>query len=138
MEPQVIMEKDNKMRETKIQGITPFLWFDSQAEEAGRFYTSVFKNAKINLITRYGSAGALASGRKEGSVMTVAFQIEGQEFVAINGGPIFQITPSISFFVNCDSTREIDALWEKLSEGGTVMMELDKYPFSEKYGWYPG
>jgi len=118
-----------------MQKITPFIWFDNQAEEAVNFFTSIFKNSKIKTVTRYGEAGAKVSGMQKGTVMTIAFQIEGQEFVAINGGPVFEITPSISFFVNCENQQEIEALWEKLSKGGTVLMELDKYPFSEKYGW---
>lgn len=89
----------------------------------------------IKTLVRYGEAGAKASGQQKGSVMSIAFRIEGQEFVALNGGPVFQITPAISFFVNCETLQEIDRLWEKLSDGGTVFMELDKYPFSEKYGW---
>jgi len=117
------------------QKINPFLWFDSNAEEAANFYISVFNNTKITSINRYSEAGAHASGQQAGSVMTVAFHIEGYEFVAINGGPVFQINPSVSFFVNCHSVEEIDSLWAKLSKNGTVMMELDKYPFAEKYGW---
>ena len=122
--------------ETKpIQKITPFLWFDNQAEEAVNFYTSIFKNSSISTINRYSEAGADVAEMSKGSVMTVAFQIEGQDFVALNGGPVFQITPVISFFINCDTTQEIYRLWEKFSEGGKVMMELDKYHFSERYGW---
>jgi predicted 3-demethylubiquinone-9 3-methyltransferase (glyoxalase superfamily) len=135
MGTQIIPESGKKMKGTGIQKITPFLWFDSQAEEAVSFYTSIFNNSKTRIVTRYGAEGAKASGRPEGTVMTIAFQIEGQEFVALNGGPVFKITPSISFFVNCDTPGEIDKLWEKLSKGGSVLMELDKYPFSEKYGW---
>jgi predicted 3-demethylubiquinone-9 3-methyltransferase (glyoxalase superfamily) len=120
---------------TSSQKISPFLWFDNQAEEAVNFYTSIYKNSNISTISRYGEEGARASGRRKGSIMTIAFQLEGQDYVAINGGPVFQITQAISFFVNCDTLREIDTLWEKLSEGGTVLMEFDKYPFSEKYGW---
>ena len=97
-----------------IQKITPFLWFDHQAEEAVRFYTSVFKNSKVETVTRYGEVGP---GPK-GSVMTMAFQIEGQQFVALNGGPHFKFTEAISFVVNCETQEEVDELWEKLSEGG--------------------
>jgi predicted 3-demethylubiquinone-9 3-methyltransferase (glyoxalase superfamily) len=97
-----------------IQKITPFLWFDHQAEEAARFYTSIFKNSRVETVTRYGESGP---GPK-GSVMTVAFQIEGQEFVALNGGPLFKFTEAISFVVNCETQAEVDELWEKLSEGG--------------------
>jgi len=97
-----------------IQKITPFLWFDYQAEEAARFYTSIFKNSKVETVTRYGESGP---GPK-GSVMTVAFQIEGQKFVALNGGPLFKFTEAISFVVNCETQAEVDELWEKLSDGG--------------------
>lgn len=97
-----------------MQKITPFLWFDGRAEEAMNFYTSTFKNSKVGRISRYGEAGP---GPK-GSVMTATFQVEGQEFVALNGGPLFKFTPAISFFVNCETQQEVDELWEKLSEGG--------------------
>ena len=101
-----------------MQKITPFIWFDSQAEEAANYYVSLFKNSKILKVTRYDMESAKASGRPAGSVMTVAFQLAGQEFVALNGGPTFQITGGISFVVNCESQEEIDHFWEKLSEGG--------------------
>ncbi|NJD52551.1 MAG: VOC family protein [Candidatus Methanoperedens sp.] len=117
------------------QKINPCLWFDHQAEEAAEFYTSVFKNSRVMNITRYGEAGAKASGRAEGTVMTTEFEIEGQEFIALNGGPIFKFTPAISFLVACSTKEEVDTIWEKLSEGGVALMELGKYPFSEKYGW---
>jgi predicted 3-demethylubiquinone-9 3-methyltransferase (glyoxalase superfamily) len=117
------------------QKIVPCLWFDNQAEDATKFYTSVFKSSKIEKITRYGASGAEVSGRAEGSVMTVEYQLSGQEFLSLNGGPYFKFTPAISFFVNCETEKEIDEFWEKLSKGGTVMMGLDKYPFSEKFGW---
>lgn len=94
--------------------ITPFLWFDGNAEEAANFYISIFKNSKMGKISRYGDAGP---GPK-GSVMSVTFQIEGQEFFALNGGPQFKFTPAISFFVNCETQKEVDDLWEKLSAGG--------------------
>jgi predicted 3-demethylubiquinone-9 3-methyltransferase (glyoxalase superfamily) len=98
---------------TSIQKITPFLWFDHQAEEAANFYTSTFDNSTVNVVTRYGEAGP---GPK-GSVMTVAFQLAGQQFVALNGGPHFKFTEAISFVVNCETQAEVDELWEKLSEG---------------------
>jgi predicted 3-demethylubiquinone-9 3-methyltransferase (glyoxalase superfamily) len=101
-----------------MQKITPFLWFDHQAEEAVNFYTSIFENSKIVSITRYGKEGAQASGRPEGTVMTAAFQLAGQEFVALNGGPQFKFTEAISFVVHCESQDEVDYYWEKLSEGG--------------------
>ena len=118
-----------------MQKITPFLWFDTQAEEAVNFYTSVFKNSKIGKTARYDEAGAKASGRPAGSVMTTSFQLQGQEFVALNGGPIFKLNPSISFFANSKDESEVVELYEKLSEGGAVLMPLDKYPFSDKYAW---
>jgi predicted 3-demethylubiquinone-9 3-methyltransferase (glyoxalase superfamily) len=97
-----------------MQKITPFLWFDSQAEEAMNFYISIFKNSKTVTVARYGDADP---GPK-GSVMTAAFQLEGQDFVALNGGPQFKFTPAISFVVNCETQQEVDELWEKLSAGG--------------------
>jgi len=101
-----------------MQNITPFLWFDNQAEEAAQFYTSIFKNSKIVNIARYDEAGAGASGRPKGTVMTVTFELEGQAFTALNGGPVFKFTEAISFLVNCKTQEEVDELWEKLSEGG--------------------
>ena len=101
-----------------MQKITPCLWFDSQAEEAANFYVSIFKNSKIGNITRYGEAGAKVSGRPKGSVMTVTFEIEGQEFMALNGGPHFKFSEAISLMVKCETQKEIDVMWEKLSHGG--------------------
>lgn len=101
-----------------MQRITPCLWFDNNAEEAVNFYTSIFKNSKITSVTRYGEAGAEVSGRPKGTVMTVTFQLESQEFMALNGGPIFKFSEAISFIVNCKTQREIDELWQKLSESG--------------------
>jgi predicted 3-demethylubiquinone-9 3-methyltransferase (glyoxalase superfamily) len=100
------------------QKITPFLWFDTQAEEAVKFYTHIFKKSRVLGITRYNEAGSRASGRAKGSVMTVAFRIEGQNFTALNGGPISKFSPAISFVVNCENQEEIDHLWRKLSRGG--------------------
>ena len=97
-----------------MQKIRPFLWFNGQAEEAANFYTSIFKNSKVVAVRRYGEAGP---GPK-GSAMSVEFQLEGEDFVALNGGPQFQFTPAISFFVNCESQEEVDDLWARLSEGG--------------------
>jgi predicted 3-demethylubiquinone-9 3-methyltransferase (glyoxalase superfamily) len=97
-----------------MQKITPFLWFNDQAEEAMNFYVSIFRNSKIGSVTRYGDAGP---GPK-GSVMAATFQLEGHDFFALNGGPQFQFTPAISFFVNCETQEEVDELWEKLSAGG--------------------
>ncbi len=98
-----------------IQKITPFLWFDRQAEEAAAFYTSIFPNSKILNVVRYGEAGPGPAG----SAMTVEFQLEGQTFVALNGGPHFKFTEAISFVVNCQTQEEVDRYWEKLSAGGT-------------------
>ena len=101
-----------------MQRITPCLWFDDQAEDAAKFYVSIFRNSKLGAVTRYGEAGAEVSGRPKGSVMTVTFEIEGQEFVALNGGPIFKFTEAVSFMVKCETQKEIDDMWAKLSEGG--------------------
>ena len=97
-----------------MQKITPFLWFDSNAEEAANFYTSIFKNSRILNVARYGEAGP---GPK-GSAMTVTFQLEGQQFIALNGGPHYTFSPAISFFVNCETQAEVDEFWSKLSAGG--------------------
>ncbi|HYZ26310.1 MAG TPA: VOC family protein [Geminicoccaceae bacterium] len=97
-----------------MQKITPFLWFDNQAEEAMNFYVGVFENSKVGNVTRYGDAGP---GPK-GSVMTASFELEGQQFTALNGGPHFKFTEAISFFVSCQTQAEVDELWDKLSEGG--------------------
>jgi predicted 3-demethylubiquinone-9 3-methyltransferase (glyoxalase superfamily) len=97
-----------------MQKITPFLWFDNQAEEAMNFYVSIFKNSKVGKVSRYGDAGP---GPK-GIVMSATFQLEGQEFYALNGGPQYPFTPAISFFVDCKTQEEVDELWEKLSAGG--------------------
>jgi len=97
-----------------VQKISPFLWFDHQAEEAMHFYTSIFKNSKVGRVTRYGDAGP---GPK-GTVMSATFELEGQEIMALNGGPVFTFNPAISFFVNCETQKEVDELWEKLSAGG--------------------
>lgn len=96
------------------QKITPFLWFDDNAEEATQFYVSIFKNSEVLSINRYGDAGSGA----EGTVMTTSFRLDGQEFMALNGGPHFTFTGAISFFIDCRSQEEVDELWEKLSEGG--------------------
>src|SRR6266508_3296318 len=97
-----------------MQGIKPFLWFDNQAEEAANFYTSLFDNSKILDVARYGEAGP----GEAGTVMTVAFQLDGQDFVALNGGPRFTFTEAVSFVVSCETQDEVDQLWERLSEGG--------------------
>lgn len=101
-----------------MQKITPCLWFEDQAEEAATFYVSVFKNSTLGNLTRYGEAGAEVSGRPQGSVLTVSFTIDGQEFVALNGGPAFTFTEAVSFMVTCDTQEEIDHMWSRLSRGG--------------------
>jgi predicted 3-demethylubiquinone-9 3-methyltransferase (glyoxalase superfamily) len=116
-----------------MQKITPCLWFDDNAEEAVNFYTSLFKNSKIASIAHYGEAGSAASGRPKGSVMTIVFQLEGQEFMALNGGPHFKFTPAISLIVNCKTQAEVDDYWNKLSEGGATQQcgwLTDKYGVS--------
>jgi predicted 3-demethylubiquinone-9 3-methyltransferase (glyoxalase superfamily) len=101
-----------------MKKITPFLWFDNQAEEAAKFYTSIFKNSKILSVARYGEKGAVASGQRAGSAMTVSFRLDGQEFTALNGGPYFKFTEAVSFVVDCKTQEEVDEYWEKLTEGG--------------------
>jgi predicted 3-demethylubiquinone-9 3-methyltransferase (glyoxalase superfamily) len=100
-----------------MQKITPFLWFDGKAEEAMNFYTSIFKNSKPGKVMRYGDAGP---GSK-GTVMSTTFELEGQQFMALNGGPMFTFSPAISFFVNCETQAEVDDLWTRLSEGGETL-----------------
>jgi predicted 3-demethylubiquinone-9 3-methyltransferase (glyoxalase superfamily) len=101
-----------------MQKITPFLWFDSNAEEAAKFYVSIFKNSKIVSVMRYDKTAANKSGMPKGSVMTVAFKLDGQKFVALNGGTVFKFTEAISFVVNCRKQKEVDYFWGKLSKGG--------------------
>jgi predicted 3-demethylubiquinone-9 3-methyltransferase (glyoxalase superfamily) len=101
-----------------MQKITPFLWFDHQAEEAAKFYTSVFKNSKVGRILRYDEASAKGAGRPVGSVLTIEFEIAGQKFTALNGGPEFKFNESISFVVNCETQNEVDYFWEKLMADG--------------------
>jgi len=117
------------------QKIVPNLWFDHQAEEAVTFYCAVFDRAKLGHVTHYDEASAEASGQPQGSVLTVEYELDGVAFIGLNGGPAFKSNPSISFCVNCQSKAEVDHFWDKLSEGGEVLMPLDRYPFSERYGW---
>lgn len=112
---------------TRFQRITPFLWFDTQAEQAANFYVSVFDNSKILTSTRYSKESAQASGQPEGSVMTIAFQLDGQDFTALNGGPTFKFTEAISLVVHCQSQAEVDRYWDKLSAGGD--------PAAQQCGW---
>ena len=100
-----------------MQKITPFLWLESRAEEAANFYVSIFKNSKLTSVDRYGEG----SHGPKGSVMSVTFQLEGQDFYALNGGPHFKLTPAFSFFVSCETQQEVDDLWEKLAEGGEIL-----------------
>jgi predicted 3-demethylubiquinone-9 3-methyltransferase (glyoxalase superfamily) len=118
-----------------MKKISTCLWFDDRAEEAVNLYSSIFKNSKIEATSRYGEAAAEVSGRPKGSVMVVTFQLDGEEFMALNGGPVFTFSPAISFFVSCKTEEEVDSLFQKLSAGGLVLMELAKYPFSEKFAW---
>ena len=117
------------MRGDHLQKITPFLWFDGKAEEAMKFYVSIFKKSKIVSLRRYGEGGP---GPK-GTVMTGTFELDGQQFFALNGGPTFTFSPAVSFFVNCETQQEVDELWEKLSEGGEKLRcgwLKDKYGLS--------
>ena len=111
----------------RIQRITPCLWFDDQAEEAAAFYTSIFPNSRIVAISRYGEAGREIHGRPAGTVMTVAFELEGQRFTALNGGPVFTFNEAISLQVHCETQAEVDHYWEKLSTGGD--------PGAQQCGW---
>jgi len=112
---------------SKVQRITPCLWFDSRAEEAAGYYTSIFPNSKITATTHYGPEAAAASGQPVGSVLTVAFQLDGEEFLALNGGPIFKFTEAVSLIINCASQAEIDHYWDKLTAGGD--------PSAQVCGW---
>jgi predicted 3-demethylubiquinone-9 3-methyltransferase (glyoxalase superfamily) len=116
-----------------IQKITPCLWFDAQAEEAARFYTSIFKNSKIVSMTRYSEAGHEVHGRPAGTVMTVAFDLDGHAFTALNGGPLFKFNEAISFQVSCKTQEELDYYWEKLSEGGDEKAQQCGW-LKDKYG----
>ena len=106
------------VNKTNVQKITPFLGFNNNAEEAAKFYTSIFKNSKITDTTHYGKSAADASGRPKGTVMSVTFELEGQLFMALNGGPVFNFSPAISFFVTCETQEKVDELWKRLSKGG--------------------
>ena len=116
-----------------MQKISPCLWFDDQGEEAAKFYTSIFKDSKIGDVTRYGKEGYENHGREEGTVMTVEFEIEGQKFLVLNGGPIFKFNEAISFQVYCETQEEVDYYWEKLSEGGDEKAQQCGW-LKDKYG----
>ena len=104
-----------------MQKITSCLWFDDNAEEAVKFYASLFRNSKTLQVSHYGETGSIVAGRPKGSVMTITFQLDGQEFMALNGGPHFKFTPAISLMVNCETQAEIDQYWDKLSEAGGTL-----------------
>jgi predicted 3-demethylubiquinone-9 3-methyltransferase (glyoxalase superfamily) len=116
-----------------IQKITPCLWFDDQAEEAVKFYTAIFRNSRIVEVARYGEVGQEIHGKPAGTVMTVAFELEGQAFTALNGGPIFKFNEAISFQVSCETQAEVDHYWGKLSEGGDVQAQQCGW-LKDKYG----
>ena len=116
-----------------MQKITPCLWFDDQAEEAAKFYTSIFPNSKIGNISRYGEAGQDVHGKTAGTVMTVAFELDGQAFTALNGGPIFKFNEAISLQVDCETQEEVDYYWEKLSAGGDEKAQQCGW-LKDKYG----
>ncbi len=118
-----------------MQKITPFLWFDTQAEEAAKFYISIFENSKILNVSRYNEAASKATRMPEGSAFVVSFQLEGQNFTAMNAGPHFKINESISFFVYCESNEKLERVYNKLMEGGSTLIPLGKYDWSPKYAW---
>ena len=118
-----------------MEKIIPYLWFDKEALEAVKFYTSIFSNSSINDISYRGEAGKELHWMDAWTVLGVDFKLEGQTFVAFNWGPVFKFTPAISFFVRCETIEEVDNLYNKLSVWWTVLMVLDKYPFSERYAW---
>lgn len=117
------------------QKITPFIWYDHEAEDAARLYTSLFADGRITHVSRYSDAGNEVHGQPAGKVMVAGFEIAGLRISALNGGQAFRPTPSISFFVRLDTEAEVNALWERLGEGGSVLMPLDTYPWSRRYGW---
>jgi predicted 3-demethylubiquinone-9 3-methyltransferase (glyoxalase superfamily) len=127
------ISKIGEEKPNHIQKITPFLWFDNQAEQAANYYVSIFKNSKMGQVTRYGKEGYEIHGMDKGTVMTVNFEIENQKFIALNGGPVFKFNEAISFQVLCDSQKELDYYWEKLSEGGDKNAQQCGW-LKDKYG----
>jgi predicted 3-demethylubiquinone-9 3-methyltransferase (glyoxalase superfamily) len=117
----------------QVQRIAPCLWFDDQAEEAAKFYTGIFRNSKITEIARYTEAGQETHGRKPGSVMTVAFELDGQTFTALNGGPVFKFNEAVSLQVNCETQEEVDHYWNTLSDGGDPNAQMCGW-LKDKYG----
>ncbi len=116
-----------------IQRIAPCLWFDNQGEEAAKFYTGIFRNSKIVSVARYGEAGREVHGKQPGTAMTVAFELDGQRFTALNGGPMFKFNEAISFQVDCETQEEVDYYWERLSEGGDKKAQQCGW-LKDKYG----
>jgi len=127
------ISKTGEEKPTHIQKITPFLWFDNQAEQAANYYVSIFRNSKIGQVTRYGKEGYEIHRMEEGTVMTVDFDIENQKFMALNGGPVFKFNEAISFQVLCDTQEELDYYWDKLSEGGDKNAQQCGW-LKDKYG----
>ncbi len=118
-----------------MQKIAPCIWYDRDALSAAELYVSAFENSRIEYVTRYLEDNPFPTDIPAGTPLTVRFTLCGQEFNALNGGPVFKPTPAISFFVDCESETQMDALWDKLSDGGFVLMEVQEYPFSKKFGW---
>lgn len=118
-----------------MKAIAPHLWFNTDAEEAVRLYTSAFSDSTIKATTRYNETASKQSGLPEGSVMTMSFQLAGQDFLALNGGPYYKFSPAVSFFVSCDDEAEVDAIWDRLTDGGVALMPRSAYPFSKYFGW---
>jgi len=118
-----------------MQKITPFLWFDTQAEDAANFYVSIFDNSKILNVSRYDESSAKTTGMKVGSAFVVSFQLEGQNFTAMNAGPHFKLNESISLFAYCESDEKIEKVYNKLCESGKILFPLDKYDWSPRYAW---
>lgn len=118
-----------------MQKLSTCLWFNEQAEEAAKFYTSLFKNSRLGPSAHYTRSSAQASGRPEGSLMTVEFELENQKILGLNGGPLFKFSPAFSYFVACESREEIDLLWSALAASGKTVMPLDQYPWAACYGW---
>ncbi len=118
-----------------MQKIAPCIWYDRDAKEAAEFYVSAFENSRIEYVSYYPEGSPFPSDIPAGTPLNVRFTLCGQEFNGLNGGPVFKVNPAVSFFVDCESRAQMDALWEKLSDGGFVMMEAGSYPFSERFGW---
>jgi predicted 3-demethylubiquinone-9 3-methyltransferase (glyoxalase superfamily) len=117
----------------RLTRISPCLWFDSQAEDAARYYCSIFENSRIRAVSRYGDAGRAVHGRPAGSVLTVDFELAGQGFTALNGGPVFEFTPAISLQVSCETQQEIDQYWDRLTAGGDSSAQQCRW-LKDRYG----